>query len=484
MPSQPRSLTLKTGSLLLDSKNTRIPSDRRSEDQRRLLQELLENEDVKDLASSIANLGLFPNERLLVMAAGRHFIVLEGNRRLAAIKLLLNPGLAPTDSLVAYFRKLSDKADLTALGKVEVTVYPSRISAAPVISSLHIGESKKRWSSLQQARFYRELVDEGLTPQEIAERDSGTTLGQVRSFLRSEQLHRIALTLDHDEETRKKIDDPKFPLTTLDRFVDSKTGRKFLGIELDEEMGFRGIVHPDRFKAVLSYVVKDIINTKGLTRKINCEDDFKKYAEEAAPMIPKTAIHGSFNPATLLGENQSAVTTTNAQGDVADQKVKRAAKPSPSVIPRGFICASTNDRIRAIFAELKSMKIVEQRNSTGVMLRVLLDIALWNFFEKERHIQAVCDHYDKDGKRRERNQNWTPPLRDLISFAVDHRLFTGMDASGYKSIRTLASRDQNYFITIESFNAFTHNPYVTPTEGDIRALWQRAEPMLEITLNI
>lgn len=118
MPSQTRSLTLKTGSLLLDSKNTRIPSDRRSEDQRRLLQELLENEDVKDLALSIANLGLFPNERLLVMAAGRHFIVLEGNRRLAAIKLLLNPGLAPTDPLVAYFRKLSDRADLTALGKV------------------------------------------------------------------------------------------------------------------------------------------------------------------------------------------------------------------------------------------------------------------------------------------------------------------------------------------------------------------------------
>ena len=59
-----------------------------------------------------------------------------------------------------------------------------------------------------------------------------------------------------------------------------------------------------------------------------------------------------------------------------------------------------------------------------------------------------------------------------------------MDASGYKSIRTLASKDQDYFITIEGFNALAHNPYVTPTEGDIRALWQRAEPMLEIILNI
>lgn len=58
-----------------------------------------------------------------------------------------------------------------------------------------------------------------------------------------------------------------------------------------------------------------------------------------------------------------------------------------------------------------------------------------------------------------------------------------MTADGYRSIRSLASKDANYMITIEGFNAFTHNPYVTPTEGDLRALWQRAEPMLEIILN-
>lgn len=484
MSSPIRSLTVKTGSLLLDSKNTRIPSDRRSDDQRCLIQELLENEDVKELAASIAKLGLFPNERLLVLATDRHYVVLEGNRRLAAIKLLLNPGLAPTDAQVSYFRKLSDKANLSELATLEITVYPTRILAAPVISVLHIGDSKKHWSSLQQARFYRELVDEGLTPEEIAERESGVTLGQVRAFLRSEQMHRVALTLNLDEDTRAKVDDSRFPLTTLDRFIDSKTGRKFLGIEFDDDQGFKGVVHPERFKAVLMHIIKDIVNVKSITRKINSEDDFKRYVSEAETSIPKTPKHGSFSPAALLGKNRPEDQAKTADTALQVPQPRRIVKQSTSVVPRGFLCTSKSERVRAVFSELRAMHISAQRNSTSVMLRVLLDIALWHFLDTEHHTQAICTHFDKDGNKRKYNPNWTPPLRDLISYAVDHTLFAGIDASGYKSVRTLVAKDADYFITIDGFNAFTHNHYVTPTEGDLRALWQRAEPMLNIILNV
>jgi len=486
MSVQTRSLTVKTGSLLLDSKNTRIPEDRRSEDQRSLVQELLEAEDVKGIATSIAKLGLFPNERLIVIPSntGRNFVVLEGNRRLAAIKLLMNPGLAPTEHQVTYFRRLSEKADLPALGKTEVTIFPDRVAAAPVISSLHIGESKKRWSSLQQARFYRELVEEGLTPEEIAEREAGgVTLADIRNYLKSEKVHRVALTLDLDDETRKKVDDSRFPLTTLDRFLESKTGRNFLGIEADEKDGFKGVVHPDRFKAVLKHVVTDIANAKGLTRRINTDEDIARYVEDASAKIPKTPMRGAFDVASLFAKPGDTGTTTGNQVQPT-QRPARTPKPSTSIVPRGFACNSTNDRVRAIFGELKSTRISDHRNSTGVMVRVLIDIALWHFYECQKHIQAVCDHYDKDGKRRNFNSTWTPPLRDLISYAVEQTLFTGMGAAGYKSVKTLAAKDADYFVTIEGFNAFTHNPYVTPSEGDLRALWQRAEPMLQIILNV
>lgn len=480
MTTESKSASIKAGSLLLDPKNTRIPPERRYDDQRHILHQLLEHEDVANLASSIAKRGLFPNERLVVMTTGRRFTVLEGNRRLAAIRLLLNPELAPTERQVKYFRKLSMKADLAALGKIDVAIVQSRIAAAPIIAALHTKEAKRRWSSLQQARFYHELVDEGQTPSEVAE-ELGVALGEVRSFLRTELLHRLALSLEYDDHVRRKIEDSKYPLTTLERFIESKVGRGFLGVQLDDGKGFRGVVHADRFRAVLGRVAEDIATRPGLTREINDEKGFKDYIAKAELQIGKTKVRGKFDPESLLHKDE---TESEVGGGKVEKplKISRAPRLSPSVIPSGFSCTTLNDRVRAVFKELRQLKIVDHRNSTGVMLRVLLDIALWEFYKRNGLEKAACDHFDRNGKKRANNPEWTPPLRDLISYAVEKRVFPGMTASGYKAVRTLAARDASYFITIEGFNAFTHNPYVTPTEGDLRALWQRAEPMLEIIL--
>lgn len=480
MTTESRSGSVKAGSLLLDSKNTRIPSERRSGAQRQLLHELLEHEDVAILASSIAKRGLFPNERLVVVANGGRYTVLEGNRRLAAIKLLLNPELAPTEKQVRYFRRLSMNANLTALGKIDVAIIQSRIAAAPIIAALHTKEAKKRWSSLQQARFYRELVEEGQTPAEVAE-EVGVALGEVRSYLRTELLHRIALTLEYDSHVRRKIEDSKYPLTTLERFIESKVGRKFLGIEFDDDKGFRGIVHPDRFKAVLARVEEDIATTPGMTRQINDEKGFNSYITRAEEKILETKVRGKFDAESLLGGDDVKLVGIGEIVGSTPAKT-RTQKPSTSIVPRGFTCATPDARVHAVFKELRSLKIVDHRNSTGVMLRVLLDIALWGFIKRKNLEKAVCNHFDETKRKRLNNSDWTPPLRDLISYAVENRIFPGMTASGYKAVRTLAAKDAGYFITIEGFNAFTHNPYVTPTEGDLRALWLRAEPMLEIIL--
>ena len=64
--AQPKDKRLRIGRLRLDSRNTRIPPAHRSEDERALVHELVEHEDVVNLAASISKHGLFPNERLVV----------------------------------------------------------------------------------------------------------------------------------------------------------------------------------------------------------------------------------------------------------------------------------------------------------------------------------------------------------------------------------------------------------------------------------
>ena len=472
--------SVKLGNLLLDPRNTRIPTAHHTDDQRALLHELVKHENVATLAKSVAKLGLFPNERMVVMREGRRYVVLEGNRRLAAIKLLLTPELAQTPAQVRVYRKLAQTTDLASLTAIDVVIVADRLEAAPIIAALHTKNPKRRWEAVQQARFYREMVEEGLTPAEVAER-LAVTLGEVRNYLRSEKLYRVALTLDFPDGVRKKLENRRFPLTTLDRFLESRIGQKFLGIKLDDNHGFRGVVHADRFRVVLSKVVTDVASVKGLTRRINTEHDFETYVREAGQNLPKTRVRGSFTPALFLGDEEPDE-ERKEQKDARPRR-KRRTRKSKSVVPTGFTCTTRQLKVRALFDELKKLDAANQRNSSGVMLRVLLDVALWCFY-KARHLETgLLDYYDKDGKRRGHNLDWTPSLRQLISYGVEKRVFPGMPADGYKSVRMLLARDHNWIATIDTLNEYTHNPQVQPTEMEIRAVWERAEPMLEIILN-
>lgn len=474
-----KAATVRTGSLMLDPKNARLPTERRSDNQRALLQALLETEDIRDLAKSIAKLGIFPNERLVVMRDGPKYCVLEGNRRLAAVKLLLNPELAPTEAEVRAFRRLSGQADLQALSSLDVAIVQDRVAAAPIIAALHVGQPKKSWSNLQQARFYRELVDQGQSVQDVAA-ELGITTGELQSRLRAELLHRMALTLDYTPDVRKKIEHPRFPLSTLERFIESKQGRKAIGLDIGPDGQFRGTVHIDRFKAVLAKVASDVAQIEGLTRKVNDDAGMRTYFEGIEPHLPETSKRGSFSVQDIIEPGPS--NAPNAQLAETTPTEKRTPRISSSVIPTGFTCSSKHERVRALFGELKGIKITPQFNTTGIIFRVLIDISLWLYINDRGLADAVRNHYDPNRKKRNYDHSWTPPLRDLISYMVDKQQFEGMDAAGYKAIRLLAAQNGD-IISIDGFNAYTHNPYVTPTESELRALWQRASPMLEIILN-
>ncbi|WP_052121861.1 ParB N-terminal domain-containing protein [Gallibacterium anatis] len=81
--------TLSITRLYLDSKNPRhIPI----ENQKEIIAFLIENEKIKPLAKDIAEKGLInPLDLVGITEENKKKIVLEGNRRICALKLLLNP---------------------------------------------------------------------------------------------------------------------------------------------------------------------------------------------------------------------------------------------------------------------------------------------------------------------------------------------------------------------------------------------------------
>ena len=86
---------VKSTDLFLDSKNIRLDLNvELSQDA--LINDLFSNEDAMQVLKSIANNGFFPDEIPVVIKENGKIIVLEGNRRVAALKALLRPEIIPS----------------------------------------------------------------------------------------------------------------------------------------------------------------------------------------------------------------------------------------------------------------------------------------------------------------------------------------------------------------------------------------------------
>ena len=79
--------------LAFDEKNPRLAEFDTSGDEPEIIKMLWEMMDVKELVLSIAASGYFPHEPVIVAREGGRNVVIEGNRRLAAVKLLRQPAL-------------------------------------------------------------------------------------------------------------------------------------------------------------------------------------------------------------------------------------------------------------------------------------------------------------------------------------------------------------------------------------------------------
>lgn len=138
--------------LYLDPKNPRhIPI----ENQKEIISYLIENEKVKELAKDIAEKGMTnPLDLVGIITENNKKLVIEGNRRVCALKLLDKPSLAPK-KYQKYFTNLQGKVK-NQITKIPVHVFSNRDDALPWLSTLHTASSntsRKPWSPEQKTRF-------------------------------------------------------------------------------------------------------------------------------------------------------------------------------------------------------------------------------------------------------------------------------------------------------------------------------------------
>lgn len=145
---------IEVSDLAFDLQNPRLPEFGLTEKstEAEVIQVLWEAMDVNELVMSIAASGFFRHEPLIVEEAGKKKVVIEGNRRLAAVKVLLKPAIAK--DLKAEVPPITNAAR-KGLEKLP-TLAGTRKSAWRYLGFKHVNGPAK-WSSYAKARYIADV---------------------------------------------------------------------------------------------------------------------------------------------------------------------------------------------------------------------------------------------------------------------------------------------------------------------------------------
>lgn len=229
--------------LKLDRENPRLAEGADVSSQAALMSLFYDNYVLEELASSYVANGFFPSEHLLVLKDenGSGGIVLEGNRRLAALKFLLHDDDASEAGLPEYQTDEEfTAADRKALEEVPVLYVDSRDEIWAYLGFRHIS-GPKEWSPAAKARYVSMRIDEvAKTDPEHCFKIVGKEIGSNAGGARNMYIQYAVLRAARDEHDLYKeatyISDKRFGVwerllhnTNIYDYIGLALGRKDYG---------------------------------------------------------------------------------------------------------------------------------------------------------------------------------------------------------------------------------------------------------------
>lgn len=471
---------LSVNSIQLDPRNPRIPPASEALDQHSLIAELVAHDKVYELSQNIAQNGYYPVESLIVVREDGQIIVIEGNRRLAALKLLIAPEAAP-EAQIPKFRALSNRIDRKTINKVKVVIAPNRQVTAPIVMSRHTNIQIERWDTIMQASFYSGLLRNGITVDDLSREYNVARLDIIQS-LRLYKMYQIACSLDLPDEVAQIVHNPReFKATNLQRFYERPVSQKFLGITLSNEVAdISGIISENEFKKGYRKIVTDIATGGVDSRALNKTEQVKKYISSFTPEeTPDLSKKGSFTSDTLLKGGKGEKVSATIRG----KAIRRPKRKPTGLISKDISCEVNNQRINDTFNELRTIPVAKYPNATAVLFRSLFEMALSHYLHVCGDLYIIIDEekqrFEKDNKILRRD--WHPSLKRMLIHLTSPKCNIIQNPNMKRAIEKFARR-KDEFLSHDDLNYFVHNQYYAPNEVVLRGFWSQLEPLFQIIL--
>ncbi|MDQ0016849.1 hypothetical protein J2W23_005257 [Variovorax boronicumulans] len=406
------------------------------QDEDRIIAQLFGAEKTLAVAKDIAQKGaISPLDRIGVIEMEDnpgHYIVVEGNRRTCALKVLHDPKKAPNTTIRDAIEALRASAKVPS--KVPVVVFKDRVTAEPWLKLRHLGAQggagTREWDSAAKNRFAR-----GATPDRLA----------VALLDRAEEAGWI------DPVSRKTIS-----VTTMTRYVSNPVVRAALGLGSSSELKFTH--EPAEVDAALQSFVNDALSQNG------AEPVLSSRSRKADRVAYANALHQrGVAPRTSL---PAPIDAPAPQEPTAAKKGRNPRSPDkrPHIVQSSFVAKHGDKNLQRILQELRTIKPDDGYVfSTNYLVRATV--------ERIMVLYAIKHGFHQSGT----------PDHLLVKQCHEHLGNNGATANQLKVMRVAAS-NKDVLYSLDTLGSAVHGAHL-PTRAGLIAVWDNWEPSLRLMLD-
>jgi hypothetical protein len=393
------------------------------------------------LAAHIAAHGVSPIDLPAVSPSPQkpnRYVVKEGNRRLAALKLPGNPYLAGQENLVERYRKIVQTATSAIPSRIRCAVFGDASSADEWMSIRHTGANEGaglvEWDTMQRGRF------------------------NMRSG-RSEQ-HATAFRYLDDAVSQEWITEEEannVNLTSLTRVLKDKDVQRIFHAKAGPDgVAFR--LAGDGPKRLSRRLVEDWRSDGGM--KVEAIYDKRKRRDYAERL--KAALDLKEGPLVT----DEVPSDEQEEEAVAKKPTTPRTQSRAALVPRSFrVSAARNlNRVDPILWELKHLKLASYPNAIAVLFRTFIEISVNSYLERNH---LPCYPNDKLSQRTERA---IKHIEDSKGDAVKRAI---------KPVRAAFSTPGGLF-SLATLHEYVHHPEWHPVPSELRRHWDNYEPFLAL----
>lgn len=266
---------INVGNLEYDFHSSRLPTSLHGTTGTKIINQHLLESATLELMMAIGENDFFAGEQLLVVPDKNDkgkFIVVEGNRRLTAVKLLSKPELSAVKK--ESIKKICSEAEFKPT-EIPCLVFSEKQEILKYLGFRHI-TGIKSWRLLEKGRYLLNLkeTDYKNVPflqscREIA-KSIGSSSSYIRRLLTGVELYKIIE--DEDFYSIDSLNDTRFHLNYFTDALNKEHIRKFLGVDFNKEEPLKKL-QKDRLKEITHWWFKE---TEGKSRILGDSKSLKE----------------------------------------------------------------------------------------------------------------------------------------------------------------------------------------------------------------